>query len=422
MGSLSRSVALAASFFAIGFLFSQTWEVFDMSTAGLPSQTVLDIAEDGSNNIWLATDYGLCKFDGSVWTIYQTFNSGLPDNQINTLDVDSLDRIWIGMVQGGLAIFDGNATWEYFTPLNSPLPAAEVKCVTIDHRGWVWIGTYLGVACYTGTEWRVYDDTPSSFGGLLLNGTVIEDIQVRPDGLVAIATLNGGFHYLTDTLVAVHATYIDMFFDNTQLGAAFDTVNNECWLATPSAGLVRNFGDWNGGFWFNYDLGNSLIPTNSLTSIVMDAYGRPWVGSVDAGVLMRDPNDEFVAYNTTNSGIPDNSVANLLFANDDALWVGTYSAGAARMIISAGIADPSVPNELRAYPNPCGERCFIDVPFSTDGRTHWLLTDPQGRYISRGALIMDGRLEIDMSGLDSGVYLMEIVGSQGRATTKIIKS
>ena len=173
-----------------------------MNTAGFPSNTVSDIAIDSQDNVWVGTDWGLCKYDGSIWTIFQTGNSGIPDNVINTVAVDSLDRVWVGTLLHGVAVYDG-LTWENFTTQNSDLPDDEIKSITIDFRGWAWIGTYVGLACYTGLEWRIYTDQSTSYNGLLLNGPVIEDVAVRPDGLVAIGTLNYGFHYMTDTNVFV---------------------------------------------------------------------------------------------------------------------------------------------------------------------------------------------------------------------------
>ena len=71
----------------------------------------------------------------------------------------------------------------------------------------------------------------------------------KPKIIAEIGTLNGGFHYLTDTSVAVHATYIDLFHDNSQLGVAIDTVAEESWMVTPSQGLLRQGGSWENCPW-----------------------------------------------------------------------------------------------------------------------------------------------------------------------------
>ncbi len=337
-----------------------------MNTAGFPSNNVTDIALDGQGRTWVSTDWGLCLFENGGWSFFQTQNSGIPDNRLLCLDVDSLDRVWIGTLLNGVLVYDGT-TWVNYTTQNSPLPDDQIKCITIDHRGWAWIGTFLGLVCYTGTEWRIYDESPTSYGGLQLNGQVIEDVAVRADGLVAIGTLNGGFHYLTDTSVAVHATYIDLFPDNSQLGVAIDTVAEERWMVTPSQGLLRQGGSWENGPWFQYSTGLSTIPSNALISIAMDAQGRPWVGSMDKGLIVREPNGTFASYDTLNSDIPHNTVEVVKVASDGAIWVGTPFAGAARFQPTDMIVENSGAPALRLFPVPADDHVTIIWPHEAMG-------------------------------------------------------
>lgn len=385
---------------------AQSWEVFDVNTAGFPSNNVTDIAFDSQGRTWVSTDWGLCHYTSGVWTIYQTQNSDLPDNRLLCLDVDSLDRLWIGTLLNGVLVFDGT-TWVNYTTQNSPLPDDQIKCITIDHRGWVWIGTFLGLVCYTGTEWRIYDESPTSYNGLQLNGQVIEDIAVREDGLLAIGTLNGGFHYLTDTSVVVHATYIDLFPDNTQLGVVFDTLADERWMVTPSQGLLRQGGAWENGPWFQYSVGTSSIPSNSLISIDMDDQGRPWVGSMDMGLIVRNPDGTFGSYDTLNSDIPDNAVEVVKVAADGAVWVGTPFAGAARFDPNNSVTEGSVVLDLQLYPNPAQDRIWMSGPALT-GDLDWRICDALGRAVRHGRITTGNEVVMDLTGLPDGMYIAHV--------------
>lgn len=64
------------------------------SNVGLPSNTIYDINQDENGFIWIATDYGLSKFDGLTFKNY-TIADGLPDNEILNLFKDSQDRMWL---------------------------------------------------------------------------------------------------------------------------------------------------------------------------------------------------------------------------------------------------------------------------------------------------------------------------------------
>ena len=61
---------------------------------GLPSNTVYDINQDEDGFLWIATDYGLSRFDGVHFKNF-TISDGLPDNEILRLFKDTQNRIWL---------------------------------------------------------------------------------------------------------------------------------------------------------------------------------------------------------------------------------------------------------------------------------------------------------------------------------------
>ena len=417
MGTHLRALGPVLLALLVTAVNGQSWEVFDTISAGFPSNSVTDIAIDRHDNVWVATNWGLCKYDGTSWQIFQTSNSGLTDNVVQCVAVDTLDRVWIGTLLHGLVVYDG-VTWTTFDTQNSGLPDDQIKCITIDHRNWAWVGTYLGVACYTGDEWRLYNNTPESYDGLVLNGPVIQDIAVREDGLVAIGTLNGGFHYLTDTCVRVHGTFIDDFPDNTQVGVAFDPTDNERWIAVPAHGLIRHFDAWDSGLWFLYSTSTSDIPTNSSTCLAVDDLGRPWVGTTYAGVSVRNADGSFTNYMTATSGLPDNTISSLAFANDGALWVGTYYGGAARFDPTVTSTSELFSGDLRVFPNPSARFVQIQGPI-VDGSLQWRLFDLRGVGMGMGAGSGLGQCLVDLGDMPAGLYFLEVTTVRGGGLLRI---
>jgi ligand-binding sensor domain-containing protein len=73
----------------------------------LPSNTVYDIEQDENGFIWIATDYGLSKFDGIKFTNF-TIENGLPDNEILSLFKDSKNRIWLICFNGKIGYIQDN--------------------------------------------------------------------------------------------------------------------------------------------------------------------------------------------------------------------------------------------------------------------------------------------------------------------------
>lgn len=393
---------------------AQQWEVFDQSTAGFLSNSVSAI-DEAQGSIWVGTSFGLCRYDGGNWEVLQSGVSGLPGNVVKCLAVDTADRLWVGTLLNGIGIYDGSV-WEYLNTDNSPLPDNEINCITIDHRGWAWIGTYLGLVCFTGAEWRLYNNSDSSYNDLALGGNVVQDVQVRSDGLVAIGMLNGGFHYLTDTSVHVFTTYADDFPDNTQNAVVFDEQANERWLATPSQGLLRQGGEWLGGPWFKYTSQNSNIPSNAITCLKQDGSGRLWFGTLVAGMGIRDADGTYTSYTAENSGLPENYVQRILLASDGSVWAGTSSGGAARLEFPSAVAQPIGPS-MKCYPNPATEHITIDLGDDA-GLAEWRMIDPTGRSVGTGVMTSRSTM-IALGSLGTGLFLLEVVHNGQRRVVRV---
>lgn len=382
---------------------AQSWQVFDMANSDFPSNTVVDIVVEDNGDAWVATDWGLCRFEGGEWSVLQTTNSGLPDNYLRSLALDHDGRLWVGTSLAGVAVYDGQ-DWLVYDTQNSPLPDDQVNTIHVDHQGWVWLGTVGGLACFTGSEWRIYDSSPTSFNGRILNGDHVLDIDTRSDGLVALGMLNGGFHFLTDTSVHFFTTFNSGFFDNTQRAVLLDTVANERWLACPAGGLVRQIGDWYGGTWFQYTTLNSDLPSNALVDLERDGSGRLWLAGQVSGLIRRDPNGQFASYLTSNSGIPGNEANCVTVAPDGSIWVGTYNGGAGRLDLSTGIASAHANSrEVFIAPVPNDGRFWVYAP-SRSGAVGWEVLDPQGRLLRSGVAPLLNGLEVDLGECAPGLY------------------
>lgn len=88
------------------------------------------------------------------------------------------------------------------------------------------------------------------------------------------------------------------------------------WAATDG-GLLS----WSGSTAGLYNTLNSEIPNDHLTSIVIDASDRTWLGSSGSGLILKD--DTFVTYDTAGSGIVSDYVLDVALLSTDRVVVGT---------------------------------------------------------------------------------------------------
>jgi ligand-binding sensor domain-containing protein len=158
------------------------------------------VAVDPKGNVWVGSDGGLSKFDGTTWRNYNSNNSGLPYAQIKTIAFDAASNVWLALWPGGVTKFDGT-TWTTFTHANSALSSDMVNAVALDHLGNVWAGTQnMGVCKYDGTKWTVINASNSG-----LKSDFVMSMGVDADGSIWMGTMDKGINVLTESTTAVEA-------------------------------------------------------------------------------------------------------------------------------------------------------------------------------------------------------------------------
>ncbi|MEO6904278.1 MAG: two-component regulator propeller domain-containing protein [Bacteroidia bacterium] len=95
---MKRFYLFAFLFFALT-IHCQTLHFEIAALKGLPSSEVYKVFEDSFGFIWLATDAGLCRYDGNLVTTY-TVKDGISENVIFKIYEDHKHRIWFSTLSG----------------------------------------------------------------------------------------------------------------------------------------------------------------------------------------------------------------------------------------------------------------------------------------------------------------------------------
>ena len=112
-------------------------------------ENVNAIEEDASGNIYLGTDNGLLKWDGTSYSYY-SYLDGLPDNDIVAFFYDSQKRLWIGTNGGYAAAWIDNSGIHQLSLMNGNA-GTFVRDIFEDRRGDIWFGTWWdGLIRYDG--------------------------------------------------------------------------------------------------------------------------------------------------------------------------------------------------------------------------------------------------------------------------------
>jgi ligand-binding sensor domain-containing protein len=133
----------ALVFIPIGYSFAQTAYLPHYTTKnGLPSNNCYYTLQDKKGYIWIATDAGVSRFDGTTFENFSV-DDGLPDNQVLQLREDSKGRIWFLALNGQLSYFYNGKI--YNTTNDEQLKQLNFNAVVVsffeDNKGRIWFGT-----------------------------------------------------------------------------------------------------------------------------------------------------------------------------------------------------------------------------------------------------------------------------------------
>lgn len=309
---------------------------------GLSQSTGAIMLQDRLGFIWLGTQDGLNRFDGSQFIVYKNDPSNpdsIGNSFIQTLYEDKDGFLWIGTFGGGLNKFDPR-TEKFTRYLTNPAdPAAishnSVSSIIPSTDGTLWLGTNGGGLNHfdpkTGrfTAYRHDPNNPNS-----LSCDVVLSVAMAPDGMVWAGTLSDGLNRL-DPATGNFTVYRNDPQDSSSLGA--DLVQKllydhkgRLWIGTGTAGLNRL--ENNRFVRYTSDPDNAYsLSDNGVQAIYEDRHGVLWVGTAQGGLNRFDEsNGRFYDYQH-DSLIPDSLANNNISSiSQDAAgiyWIGTSGSG-----------------------------------------------------------------------------------------------
>lgn len=337
-------------------------------TDGLVSSSINDIAIGVDGSIWIATDYGVSRYqiDGNPkWSTFTTA-SGLASNRVQSVSVANDGSIWFGTING-VSHFtpQGNPVWQTFrTP--DGLVNDVVQDIAIDQDGSIWFGTSAGLSHYIPGDTPVWQNTTQ-----LCNRTdpSILAVAIGPDGSIWLGLSTCLLKYDTTLGWIDFGYFLGLYYVTDFRSIAFDSSGvawvstsggagrcttlsfppyRSCTLLTTDSGLVGNkvnsvvTGN-NDTIWFGTSSGISQYNPEAtpawrnyvdgfdgnVSALAVDLDYSVWLGT-DRGLYHLRPNktpewETFPMIN--NQPVPGNWVRAIKVAPDGSVWIGTYGSG-----------------------------------------------------------------------------------------------
>jgi ligand-binding sensor domain-containing protein len=326
--------------------------------------------------IWIGTNNGAAKYDGTTWTVLNTGNSSLPDNNVLdvalqqvTAGINIIQLVWFA-TSSEVAVWNGASGWTLYNTSNTGACAIYFATrIVVDHNQNVWLAAFnivpnqpqktgpnapqgvqsLGLCRYSNGTWTLYGTiTP----GLPSND--ITDLSVDDAGRLWIATNLGGASYdqgawafYTQNNSGIYSNDINKVLAVGEAvwwghnGATVLSQYSPNWLrytaadmqgsGNPSAVLIENSTVWIGQganlarFDQNSGFSTLTLPGNTaaVTSLAREGSGPLWIGTDGNGLYSYDGVN--FSHQTSANGIPSNTIRALLGDKQGRLWAATDS-------------------------------------------------------------------------------------------------
>ncbi len=256
-----------------------------------------DIKGESNQIIWVATEYGIVRFDGNIPLLLRK-NKGLPANDIQTICFDNQSNIWLGSYGDGVVKIT-KSPFTFFRG-HAPLNKSDNFPIFEDQNGVIWVGNNNeGLFKFDGQTVNIYNGKKGIKGNKIRAITYFnKEIYVGSNkGLNKINSTDK-----VSSIPEFENVYVKVIL-NGKFGELYiGTIGNGVWKINPDESVEQ--------------LTN--IPVNDVHSLCIDSKGRLLIGT-NAG-LVKEVNGTYV---TINEGLNNTFIGNITIDRYGKVWVGT---------------------------------------------------------------------------------------------------
>lgn len=337
---------------------------------GLSHPNVTALSYDFRGSLWIGTKNGLNRFDRQQIKVFRSRiedPATLPDNRINALAEGRDGTLWALCENGLVRYLPAEDRFETLIP--------DVAFCVLPLENEVLVGS-SGRLLRCSPEGEALTPLFPFPGRENEHGYDILRIVPLPSGELLLGTLsNGIFRYREGKVASLFAPAVEFelialyrcsdgtvcasfhgggfrrYAPDGQLLKEYTTRNSNL-----SSDFVQDFAEYGGELWLGTDGGGICIlpqgagsfvclrhqsglddslPSNSITTLYLDANGALWAGTVKNG-LFQIRERHVQSLRGSVRGLADNAVTSLFRDSDQVLWVGTDGGGIHRFHPESG--------------------------------------------------------------------------------------
>ena len=286
------------------------WQVED----GVPQNSVQAITQTADGYLWLGTETGLVRFNGTQFTVFNHKNTPeLKDDYIQSLLADDDGSLWIGSRRGALTRLQTG----HFTPVSAGTKTLSARILTLarDANHNLLIGAGSGLM-----QLKDHQLAATPIPGL--GQEAITVLLRRRDGELWAGTDRAGLLHIEATGCIRYTTREGL--SSNKILALYEDQSGNLWIGTDGGGIDK----FQSGQFIVYKKRQGL--TNDTVRAIAESIDGHLFAGTDGGGLNRLAGERFTAY-TAADGLPTDLVSALFEDREGSLWMGTDGGGLNRL-------------------------------------------------------------------------------------------
>lgn len=347
----------------------------------LSNSLINAVYQDRKGFIWIATENGLNKFDGTRFSIYRhnaTDSTSLKNNYVRTLFEDSRGNFWIGCING-LQRYD-RATdnfHELFISRKDGRKNPHITSIIERRNGDLWIATSGQGAISlkknsNPASFHIETELTDRIGSNYLN-VIFEDSRQN----LWIATEEKGLYRYSPENKELKSYKAPYHIAGDDVSAICEDAHGQIFVGTLTKGLFRLSSRQEGNF--EPVLYQNRMNLN-IRTLIIDTRGKLIIGTDGEGVKEYQPQQDIIVDSEINAGpfdLSKSKVHSLIEDKDHNLWLGIFQKG---LILVPGISNKFDYYGYKSiHNNTIGSSCVMAI-HTDEQATIWIGTDNDGLY------------------------------------------
>ncbi|MDZ7743401.1 MAG: two-component regulator propeller domain-containing protein [Bacteroidota bacterium] len=281
----------------------------------MPSSVVTHMMEDSQGMIWMATEKGICRFDGEYIDTYDILDERFTGAQTAVLSIleDENGRIWVYTADMGLYVIDPQVG----IVRNAFLAEDRLRfnlgnTMIMDSKGMIWFGTIDGIFIVDPNEFSSKHFPQRRDGDNVRQ--MVEDgfgkIWIGSDTGLSVIDMESGQVQAPGNLPNFYFSSVNGLFCDSQ---------NNIWVSTEEEGTAKIHSSRER----SQVLGSAQGVRAPVSQFTEGKHGKIWMSSYGGGIYIFDPVTQRLKHLNKVKGLIDDRV-NLSFLDSQGqIWIAT---------------------------------------------------------------------------------------------------